>query len=215
MRLTCPCCGATLSLEALLNDVAARQAVAAALALPANLGPRLLRYLALFRPPNRSLTWERVARLLGELQAMIDAGHIQRHGRPWTVNPAAWQAALDEMLERRASLTLPLKSHGYLLEILAGQASQAEARQEAQTETDRRAGGRRSPEPPPDDDRLEAAKQASLQRFADLVAAQGGASPSSPSPSVAGQPPADFRGLIAKLRGSFAAESPPEPEPHD
>jgi hypothetical protein len=225
MRLTCPCCGATVSLEALLNDTAARHAVAIALALPANLGPRLLRYLSLFRPAQRSLTWDRAAHLLGELQAMIDAGQIQRQGRSWAVSPSAWQTALDEMLERRASLTLPLKSHGYLLEILAGQANQAEARQEAQVEADRRAVVRRPPEPPPEDGRLEAAKQASLQRFADLVAAQQGASPPARSPSpLVGEgrgegavlPPAHFRNLPAQLRGSFAAVPPePEPEPHD
>jgi hypothetical protein len=215
MRLTCPCCGATVSLEALLNDTAARHAVAIALALPANLGPRLLRYLSLFRPAQRSLTWDRAAHLLGELQTMIDAGQIQRQGRSWAVSPTAWQIALDEILERRASLSLPLKNHGYLLEILAGQANRTEARQKVQTEVDRRAVVRRPPDPPPEEDRMEAAKRASLQRFADLVAAKEGAPPSSPSPSVAGQPPADFRALITKLRGSFAAPDSPEPEPHD
>ena len=138
MRLTCPCCGATLSLEALLNDTAARQAVATALSLPADLGPRLLRYLGLFRPAQRSLTWERAASLLNELHGLIEAGEIRRHGRSWRVSPADWASALDEIQGRRPSLTLPLKSHGYLLEILAGLASQTEARHEQQREEDRR-----------------------------------------------------------------------------
>ena len=138
MRLTCPCCGATLSLEALLNDSAARQAVAIALSMPADLGPRLLRYLGLFRPAQRSLTWERAASLLNELHGLIEAGEIRRHGRSWRVSPADWASALDEIQGRRPSLTLPLKSHGYLLEILAGLASQTEARHEQQREEDRR-----------------------------------------------------------------------------
>ena len=124
MRLTCPCCGATLSLEALLNDVAARQAVATALALPAALGPRLLRYLGLFRPAQRSLTWDRAASLLAELQTMIDAGHIRRHGRSWPAPHAAWQTALDTVLERK-NLTLPLKSHGWLYEVISNWRPQA------------------------------------------------------------------------------------------
>lgn len=137
MRLTCPCCGATLSLEALLNDVAARQAVATALALPANLGPRLLRYLGLFRPPQRSLTWERAAALLSELQALIDAGQIRRNGRSWSASPTVWAAALDALLERQ-NLSLPLKSHGYLFEIIVGMADRVEAEQERKIEAQRR-----------------------------------------------------------------------------
>lgn len=133
MRLTCPCCGATNSLETLLNDAAARQAVARALSLPAGLGPGLLRYLGMFRPPQRSLTWDRVAKLLEELIAMIDAGQISRHGRFWPAPIAAWKAALDEIADRR-SLDLPLKSHGYLLEIIAGISNKAEAVAEAEQE---------------------------------------------------------------------------------
>ncbi len=208
-----------------MNDAAARQAVATALALPANLGPRLLRYLALFRPPNRSLTWERVARLLGELQGMIDAGRIQRHGRPWAVTPAAWQVALDEMLERRHSLSLPLKSHGYLLEILAGQANQAEARHEERVETERRqprpdagagmqaVSARLSqafppPDPPPPGGTLAPSPLAG-------EGGDGGASPSRPQRPTRTPPPAEFRNLAAQLRGTFAAEPSPEPESHD
>ena len=133
MRLTCPCCGATNSLETLLNDAAARHAVARALSLPAGLGPGLLRYLGMFRPPQRSLTWDRVAKLLDELIVMIDAGQIQRHGRAWPAPIAAWKAALDEIAGRR-SLDLPLKSHGYLLEIIAGISNKAEAVAEAEEE---------------------------------------------------------------------------------
>ncbi|MBK8508769.1 MAG: hypothetical protein IPL51_08990 [Candidatus Competibacteraceae bacterium] len=40
MRLTCPCCGASYGLEVLLADRSAREAVAAALGLPAGLGER-------------------------------------------------------------------------------------------------------------------------------------------------------------------------------
>lgn len=126
MRLTCPCCGSMLSLEVLLNDAAARQAVASALSLPAGLGSRLLRYIGLFRPPQRSLTWDRAAKLLDELQQMITAGQIQRHGRAWAAPHVAWQSALDALFERQG-LQLPLKSHGYLLEIIAGLANQTEA----------------------------------------------------------------------------------------
>lgn len=136
MRLTCPCCGATLSLEALLNDAAARQAVASALTLPAGLGAQVLRYLGLFRPPQRSLTWDRAAKLLEELNTMISAGQIQRHGRAWPAPVEYWQRALDEIATRQ--LDLPLKSHGYLLEIIAGLGNKVEAQAEADEEARRR-----------------------------------------------------------------------------
>lgn len=97
MQLTCPCCFARFPVEAALTDEAARQAVAAALKLPAPLGDLLLRYIGLFRPDKRALSWDRASRLLAELQ-------------------------------------LPLKSHGYLLEIVAGLASKTEGAAERQIE---------------------------------------------------------------------------------
>jgi hypothetical protein len=138
MRLICPCCGGTFSLEIALNDADARQSVARAMALPAGLSSGLLRYLGMFRPAQRSLPWPRVAKLLDELLAMIDAGQIQRNGRFWPAPIATWKAALDEIAERR-SLELPLKSHGYLLEIIAGISNKAEAVAEAEQEKRRHA----------------------------------------------------------------------------
>jgi hypothetical protein len=226
MRLTCPGCGATNSLEALLNDGAARQAVATALALPANLGPRLLRYLGLFRPAQRSLTWDRAAHLLAELHTMIDAGEIRRQGRPWRVTPADWASALDQIIDRRASLTLPLKSHGYLLEILAGQANRVEAAQEEQLEEQRR-------QPRADAGQGMQAIHALLNRSCSLSGVEGntaetpphpglpppggkGMRTAAPSPPQRTPPPDSFRNLAAQLRGHLNPEPKPTPEPdHD
>lgn len=134
VKLVCPACGATHSLEALLTDVSAREAVAAALALPAPLADRVLRYLALFRPAQRALSWDRAAKLLQELLGAVKAGHVERKGRSWAAPLELWQAALDQMLAGREQLTLPLKSHGYLFEVVAGLSSRAEARGEARQE---------------------------------------------------------------------------------
>lgn len=216
MRLTCPCCGATLSLEALLNDTAARQAVATALSLPADLGPRLLRYLGLFRPAQRSLTWERAAGLLTELQALIAAGQITRHGRHWPTSPATWSAALDEMLDRRPNLTLPLKGHGYLLEILAGMANSAEAQHEQRIEDQRR-------QPRPDTGSGMQSVQALMAQIPPGPPLPKGGDPEADfNPSLkkgggdAGRisrpprsaPSAEFRALKQKLTGQ-----PPDPAP--
>lgn len=148
MRLTCPCCGSINSIEALLTDAAARQAVAAALELPAGLGERLLRYLGLFRPQGRALAWDRAARLLEELRAAIDAGCIERNGQTWSAPLDYWRLALDQMLDSRPTLALPLKSHGYLYEIIAGMARKAgeqrAAREEVAAERARAREGERA-----------------------------------------------------------------------
>lgn len=143
MRLTCPCCGAVASLEALLTDRAAREAVGVALAFPAGLGDRLLRYLGLFRSQGRALGWDRVARLLNELNEAVSARQVERNGQVWAAPLEAWQVALDQILDSRPTLILPLKSHGYLYEILAGLARKAGEQRAARAEiADERARAR-------------------------------------------------------------------------
>lgn len=126
-----------MSLEVLLGHEGAREAVMTALALPAPLGKLLVQYIALFRPAKRQLSFDRVARLLGELATMIEAGTVERSGRAWPAPQDYWRAALEDMLARRDRLTLPLTSHGYLLEILVGLSNRAEAKAETRRETER------------------------------------------------------------------------------
>jgi hypothetical protein len=142
MRLTCPCCGASLPLEALLADGCAREVMAIALKLPGEIGDRVLRYLALFRASGRGLAWDRAKRLLAELAEPIAAGQVERHGRVWPAPLDYWKSALDEMLEARDRdrLQLPLKTHGYLFEIVCGLSSRSEARRETAREVAARDG---------------------------------------------------------------------------
>lgn len=152
MKTSCPACGAAFSLDALLGNEGARAAIMAALEMPAPIGKLLVQYLALFRPASRQLSFDRVATLLSELLPMISAAKIERNGRIWSAPQDYWAMALNEMLAKRDKLTLPLKSHGYLLEIIAGYSNKAEAKAEAQTEA-RRAGhtpiGGQIPSTPP------------------------------------------------------------------
>ena len=137
MRLSCPACGASSSLDALIEHGAAREALAAALCLDARLGPLMVKYLALFRPAKTGLSMSRVATLLGELLPMIHAARIERNGSLYAAPRDAWISAVEDILARRDSLTLPLKSHGYLLGIIANQAGQAAARAEKASEQQR------------------------------------------------------------------------------
>lgn len=150
MRLPCPCCGATFALEAAINDARAREAVEAALRLPAPLGDLVLRYVAMFRPRKRVLTWDRAARLLNELLGPIKTGQVEYDGRLWPAPQDHWRRALEQMLDSD-TLTRPLKGHGYLFKVVAGMAARAQSRREVDDdETKRRqpphGGGMRSAE---------------------------------------------------------------------
>lgn len=137
MKLSCPSCGALMSLDVLITNDGAREAVMAALALPAPLGKLLVQYVALFRPAQRQLSFDRLASILGELAPMIEAARVTRSARTWAAPIEYWKAAIEEMLAKRDKLTLPLKSHGYLLEIIAGYANKAEGATETKREQDR------------------------------------------------------------------------------
>jgi len=137
VRLTCPTCGATLSLDVAIAHQAAREALVVALACPAPLGALLTRYLGLFRSPGRALSFDRVERILAELLPMLQAGRVERHGRVWAAPQEVWRAALEQMINGADKLTLPLKSHGYLLEIIAGMANRGEAATENRREAAR------------------------------------------------------------------------------
>ena len=140
MKLACPACGSLSSLDALLGNEGAREAVMAALAMPAPLGKLMVQYLGLFRPAQRQLSFDRVANLLGELLPMIQEAKIERSGRIWAAPQDYWKMGIEDMLAKRDKLTLPLKGHGYLLTIIEGYSSKAEAQAELQTEA--RKGGR-------------------------------------------------------------------------
>jgi hypothetical protein len=141
MRCTCPACGSSFSLDALLGNEGARDAVMAALAFPAPLGQQMIRYLALFRPAQRSISLDRIANLINELLPMIQAAAITRNGRIYNAPQDYWRMAMEDMVGKRGtgSLTLPLKSHGYLLAIIEGYNLKAEQRQE-QSDEDKKAG---------------------------------------------------------------------------
>jgi len=140
MQLNCPACGATFSLDVIIGHEGARDAVLVALQLPAPLGKSLIQYIALFRPAQRALSMDRLAKLLNELLPMISKAQIERNGTHYAAPVAYWQQALDDMVAQRSKLTLPLKSHGYLLTIIAGYAEKTAAKAEKQTEQGRKYG---------------------------------------------------------------------------
>ena len=126
MRTRCPSCGATLSLDALIAHDAAREALAAAFKLSGQLGSALVRYMALFRPESRELTMDRVARLVGDLLPDLQAQRISRNGQVYDAPLEAWVSIEQALVARDAGrLTLPLKSHGWLYEVISNWRPQA------------------------------------------------------------------------------------------
>lgn len=138
MNLICPCCQSVFPIEAALNDLAGRQAIAEAFRLTP-FGDLLLGYVKLFTPPKRALSNQRMAKLLQELMPLIREAKIERNGRIWSAPQDYWRMAISEMISKRdqGTLTLPLNGHGYLLTIIAGYSSKAEAAQESQSENTR------------------------------------------------------------------------------
>lgn len=140
MKLVCPNCYETLSLAALIEHDAAREAIKLALEFPAPLGKPLMQYVSLFKPAQRALSMDRFASLMNELLPLIQAAQIERNGRVWPAPQAYWLQGFEMMWLSRDKLTLPLKSHGYLLEIIAGFANKAEGKAEKQYEQGRKYG---------------------------------------------------------------------------
>lgn len=120
MKTRCPCCGATASLEVLITHDEARNLMVALAGISDELAKAALRYLGLFRPGERDLSWARAAKLLGELVPLIQAGEITRKRQSYPAPREAWIWAFNRVIEARDSgrLTPPLTSHGFLLENL-------------------------------------------------------------------------------------------------
>lgn len=137
MKIRCAACGATSSLDAAIAHDDAAQAIHTALGMTA-IGRQLVQYLGLFRPAKSSLSFDRVNSLLSELLPVIQSGQIERNGRTWPAPTPYWQAAFEQVLASRQRLTLPMKGHGYLFEIIAGMGNKAEAAVEAKVEASRR-----------------------------------------------------------------------------
>ena len=121
MKTKCPACGATTSLDALLGHSEASKAFVASLNLTGALAKPLVMYLAMFRSENRDLTFDRTAKLLNEIAPDIVAKQIKRGHHTYPAPQSAWVWAINIMLERREQqkIDLPLKTHGYLYEVIS------------------------------------------------------------------------------------------------
>ena len=121
MICRCPNCGAANSLDSLASDAEAAEVLKMLLELDADIGKAAIRYIGLFRPAKSQLSWARTAKLLNELLPMIKAQEAARDGVCFPAPAEAWIHGFNETVNARdqGRLKLPLKSHGYLLEIVS------------------------------------------------------------------------------------------------
>ncbi|GAB6139895.1 hypothetical protein JCM14076_06240 [Methylosoma difficile] len=124
MRIKCPACGSTSSLDALVANQSATDALMQ-VAKMSPIGPLVIRYLGLFRPKKSQLSWARVTTLLAELTPMIEAQRIERDGVVCDAPPHIWEVALQKIITLRdaGKIDTPLGGHGYLLDIIKTEVS--------------------------------------------------------------------------------------------
>ena len=136
MRLTCPACHAEMSLDAAVGREADARAMADFIERNVPLGGLLIRYLALFRPAKRRLSLARTVALFDELLPDLQRQAVTRKGRDWPAPLPLWRLAIEQVIAARdkGTLTLPLTSHGYLMEVLVGHADKAEGLAERERE---------------------------------------------------------------------------------
>ena len=143
MRATCPECGAQGHVSAFFVEDDGKRLAMAVASLPPELGRAVLGYLGLFKPAKTALRLARAAKLAQEVAELVAAGSVcrdERSGVRRSATAAQWTAGIEQMLAQRATLTLPLESHGYLRAVVFGLADKADAAAERQRETDARAG---------------------------------------------------------------------------
>ena len=129
----CPSCGAKFDLAHALTDGEARQALAAALQLPAPLARLIVPYLSLHAPGQKRIAWRKLARLLRELTALIEAGTVMRERERYAAPLELWRDGLEKVVQAadKGDLTLPLEGHGYLTKVVWTEAKRAAGRRAA------------------------------------------------------------------------------------
>lgn len=117
MKLSCPACRASFSLEVLLEDAESREFVGLVATLQPELVRELFQYLALFRSKSRHLQWSRALRLTSEVTAIASAGEVPT----WAMAAAlaeTVQVFRAKQQQVGADAWKPLTNHNYLRRVL-------------------------------------------------------------------------------------------------
>ena len=152
IELNCPYCGHQFDLMQARSDHEWHALVKLVLELPPVVHRAVWSYLTLFSTPPRKLQSAKMLRIIKELAPHIKSATVTRNKTTYAVPPDAWSTVMTSLADNPPkSLSLPLKTNGYLLEILASQAEKFATINEQKTEEAKRHGSHRQ-EPITDDD---------------------------------------------------------------
>ncbi len=128
----CPRCDFKAPTVAFLKAADDGAMVVAVLKLPASVQGCFLAYFSLFRPSSGcAVSLKKATRLTLELADLVNRGFVKRKASiDRSCPPRLWAIAMEQMIERAATLTLPLKTHGYLKTIAYDLASKEDSGQE-------------------------------------------------------------------------------------
>lgn len=148
MQVCCPVCDTPFPIAAGFAEADGKRLATLLAEFEPALGRASIAYLALFKPAKTQLRMARAVKLLAELKALVDASSVckdERSGVRRPAGPAQWIAGIEQMLQQRAALTLPLDNHNYLRSVVYGIADKIDAAAEKKREEDARAGRRIDP----------------------------------------------------------------------
>jgi hypothetical protein len=138
-HVVCRRCKFRMDLLTVIDDERAREAMAAALKLPAQVGDAIQSYLTLFETDSRGLTWGRYGAILTALLDDLGRGVViwKKATRPASL--ALWIECMTEMVAKEWEPEgLPLRNHNYLRSMVFRKADAAEAKAEREREEQRR-----------------------------------------------------------------------------
>ena len=120
MKTKCPNCGATHSLDSLVMANKGGDAFLQAFDEPPELKTPIIQYLGLFRSVGRDLSFDRVAKLLAELNPVVKAGKVTFDRHTFDTPIPAWVWAIEQAIKARdeGRLSLPLKNHNWLYAVM-------------------------------------------------------------------------------------------------
>jgi hypothetical protein len=150
MQLCCPTCGTEFPIEAGWAEADGKRLAALMAGFEPAVGKAAVQYMRLFKPAKTALRIPKATRLLEELAGLIATGRVcrdERGGVERPAKPAHWAAGMEQMVERRSALSLPLDNHNYLRAVVFGIADFADAAAERAREDAARNRGASTPAP--------------------------------------------------------------------
>lgn len=151
MQVCCPACSTEFPVEAGFAEVDGKRLAATLAELEPVVGRALIGYLRLFKPVKTALRMARATKLAREVVELIAPGDVcrdERSGVRRPALPAVWAQGMEQMLQQRDRLSLPLENHNYLRAVVFGLADQADAAAERSREQQLREGRRSTPSAP-------------------------------------------------------------------